>query len=239
MDTDLSSIESEKLPDKTKEEPVETTEIMSDSDDSDFIEVEQKTSPPKKSGLQVIVDTTNKLEDDLFKDIFEETPIKLEEIIKLKSDPNEKTVNEKPKNVEKVNQNQEKEVVIRREEEKPIKKIEDKLDEVRSEKSSKKVSFGMEDKIAKSQKVVAKKPKISVKELNKMKEDLRKEQQELMVEKNTKDRMGSDITTQMYQEAQVSVTGIKLSSGTSSLPSVLLRDIFTVFNRIANRHNFL
>lgn len=177
---------------------------MSDSDDSDFVEVEQKLSSPQKSGLQLIIDTSKKVEDDLFKDIFDETPIKLEEIIK-KAPDNQKTniVKDIP-----ANETQKIDEGIIKVDEKNAEKIDDKVEEIKNGDSSKKVSFDLKDnekskmKTKEKAKEVAKKPKISVQELNKMKEELRKEQQELLVEKNIKDRMGSDITTQMYQEAQ-------------------------------------
>jgi hypothetical protein len=46
--------------------------------------------------------------------------------------------------------------------------------------------------------------KLSVDQLNEMRENLRKEEAELATEKSTKERHAGSITDQMYQEAQVS-----------------------------------
>lgn len=173
------------------EKPVE---IMSDSDGSDFVEVktvesiELKNNSNSNPSLQIIIDPSKEIKDDLFSDIFDEKVDLIEE---------------KPKNNTKK--------LPLDLEISPDKKVDDILVENKQLETEKIVETQTEsvktDEIFELEvvpkKVTIQKPILTVEELNKMKNDLALEQQELIVQRNTKQRVAENITDQMYQEAQV------------------------------------
>lgn len=194
-DNDFIDVKSSEILNKTTEKISKTSdiELISESDDSDFEEVEE--TPMNKPTFSVIINRDDtKLEDDLFDDIFNVPAIesqnksetkKTVDVTKLKEIPEQKILEESETDDELI------EVVS-----------ENKIIEEKSKDSNKTVIADTDD-------ILISKPKMTIEELNKMQIELAQEQKELTAERNAKERMASDITGQMYLEAQVSVVYLK------------------------------
>lgn len=157
---------------------------ISESEDSDFVEVEadENRKINNKTSLEIVIDTKNNLDDDIFSDIFAETPSGTENS-KLEL----KTIEESTEVSSSTEEKNNSEITV----------VESRTDvEIVNEEKSNQL-----EKL--NNKIVPDKPLLTVEELNKMKSNLAQEQRQLVVERNAKERMAGNITDQMYQEAQV------------------------------------
>lgn len=157
---------------------------ISESEDSDFIEVETEENNRKidnKTSLEIVIDTKNNLDDDIFSDIFAETP----SVITEKTVSN-KTIEEIAKVSSSTEKNNNSENAL----------VESTTDvEIVNEEKNNQL-----EKL--NNKIVPDKPLLTVEELSEMKSNLAHEQRQLLTERNAKERMAGNITDQMYQEAQ-------------------------------------
>lgn len=204
---DVDVIEIDKSPVITSSTDI-ILKSSSDSDDSDFVEVSDS-----KKAFEVVIDP-NATKDDLFDDIFTENE---PEIQKQDFDQIE-IVNESDKKVPSIKPNtsldklykmqadlaeEQKELISEKSlrdclateeepkvEEEIVKKIDD-LDKIEIVNESDK-------------RLPPIKPNMSLDELYKIQTELADEQRELLSEKNLRARLATDITNQMYTEAQVS-----------------------------------
>lgn len=183
----------------------ETTIIPSESSDSseEFEEVKDEYQAKSESALQIVINPMDKLEDDLFSDIFTEKVNKASEqsednttdnIVSSTEDENKKQQHTKDV---KVSPTKDRKQIIE-EKETTISVIREMLKSVKGEASKACQSSTQKTEIA----------KVSVEELKDIQETLSEKTKELRAERSTKERMASNITDQMYQEAQV-----KLSCG--------------------------
>ncbi|XP_044266103.1 DNA excision repair protein ERCC-5 homolog [Tribolium madens] len=158
-----------------------TVEVMSDStcsDEEDFVDVDEELQTKNtigNTGMEVVIKPDEEIEDDLFKDVFEE----IEEKTEVSSS------------------------------------TEDTVKEVEKERKTEERTSGqlLKEKIEKMVKAYTKpqheekkdskaNTELTVEQLNEMRDNLRKEQTELLIEKQTKERTAGNITEQMFQEAQ-------------------------------------
>lgn len=178
-----------KQEDNTKNISADSVQVMSDSDESDFVEVNEILNKQKpetnKNLLEIVINPKENLEDDLFSDIFETNQQEIKD--QSASVP-----------VEQNNSDITKEIVTVATETEVVSSVieENKVTEHISTKHN--VNSDCTEPI-----VQPGKPKLTVEELNAIKNDLVVEQQQLIVERNTKERMAGNITDQMYHEAQV------------------------------------
>lgn len=201
----------------TTSTPEEEIQVMSDSEssnDGDFVDVDLEED---KKAMEVVIKPDEEIEDDLFKDVFEEVEKSEVTSTQEKNIEEIKVTSTQEKVIEGIKQ-----FVSTSIEESPTKSesvlvSEESFEEVRDEKSEEKkeeTSTGqrVKEKIEKLVKEYSrpreeengtKDTELTVEQLNEMRENLRKEQQELVVEKQTKERTAGNITEQMYQEAQV------------------------------------
>jgi DNA excision repair protein ERCC-5 len=223
----------------------ECFELKSDSesnDSDDFLDVEDSNVEQVKknvTSMEVVIKPDEELEDDLFKDIFDNedqaevasevssTQDKVIESIKqFVSSSREEESKKVKENIKKVVDTEadspavESIVVSDRKEECLNEASSSAIEnlEVSNDKESssaveevKSTSQTVKDKIEKLIKDYSRpkeaepdSSKLSVDQLNEMRENLRKEEAELATEKSTKERHAGSITDQMYQEAQVS-----------------------------------
>ncbi|XP_063932075.1 DNA excision repair protein ERCC-5 homolog [Zophobas morio] len=182
------------------EEPVESTtekvaevELMSESEDDDFVDVDNKENA---NTMEVVIKPDEEIEDDLFKDVFEEEQSEanvsstqdkvIEQIISLDDDEEEKKEDRE---------------ALPEKEEQTKSTSQTMMDKI--EKMIETYSKPREQKEAKEKEPEKEEsPKVSVEQLREMKENLTKEQNELIAQRSTKERLAGNITDQMCQEAQ-------------------------------------
>lgn len=165
------------------------TALNTESDSSeDFIDVpetnhEEHKSEEPKQGLKVFVKPTENLEDDIFSDIFADRPEETNTTEPISKDAENKRASEMTS------------LASSKEPSMQVQNDEIDLNHASNEH--------VDDE---SENVVAK-PEVphsfSVEQLENLRADLSKEKTELMSKQATKDRLASNITDQMYHEAQV------------------------------------
>lgn len=169
-------------------------DIMSDSDSSENFE--DVSSQNKVPNLEIVIKPTDTLDDDdLFSDIFEKNErIENNETLPTISDHEKIETQEPTKVVEPIvplpSPSKDRNQVIT-EREKTIDAIRGMLKSVKQNEALDK------------DKSDTKQVKVSVEELQEIQANLSQESKELRAERSTKERMASNITDQMYQEAQV------------------------------------
>ncbi|EFA03362.2 hypothetical protein TcasGA2_TC013347 [Tribolium castaneum] len=158
----------------------DTVEVMSDSassNDEDFVDVDEEKEKKSTNGeiaMEVVIKPDEEIEDDLFKDVFEEVEEKTE-VSSSTEDAFKEVEKEKPI------------------EERPSgQSLKDKIEKM-VQAYTKPHEENEENKAN---------TELTVEQLSEMRDNLRKEQTELLVEKQTKERTAGNITEQMFQEAQ-------------------------------------
>lgn len=158
---------------------------ISESDDSDFVEVETAENNKKidnQTSLEIVIDTKNNLDDDIFSDIFAGTPSGITE--KTVSNKTIEEIVEVSSSTEENNNSENALLLSTTDVEIANEKKTNQLEKLNNE-------------------IVLQKPLLTVEELSEMKSNLAQEQRQLIAERNSKERMAGNITDQMYQEAQV------------------------------------
>lgn len=180
-----------------KKAPAQDVEIMSDSDSDsseNFVEVKDDVSVNKEPGLEIVFKPTETLDDDLFGDIFENKEKEVIDSVETNKDvPELQLPTEISADVEK--EDQLKQSIT-------IQSPKDR-NEVIAEKQSTINTIREMLKSVKDVEPDAKSVKMSVEELKEVQANLSQESKELRAEKSAKERLASNITDQMYQEAQV------------------------------------
>lgn len=157
---------------------------ISESDDSDFVEVETAENNKKidnQTSLEIVIDTKNNLDDDIFSDIFAGTPSGITE--KTVSNKTIEEIVEVSSSTEENNNSENALLLSTTDVEIANEKKTNQLEKLNNE-------------------IVLQKPLLTVEELSEMKSNLAQEQRQLIAERNSKERMAGNITDQMYQEAQ-------------------------------------
>ncbi|CAH1183769.1 unnamed protein product [Phaedon cochleariae] len=202
-------------------EPKEVIEIVSNDDDgssdsSDFQEVSELKVD--KTPLEIVIDPNKDIDDDIFKDIFANEVITTETEI----DKNENQSNLHAKQMDKIVElpeiskisevtNEQLPMKMSSEDESNI-SMADKEEVKNMENGSRKdevvetskVNYEIDDgeKISRNIPENSKGPTLTIQEMTELKKSLQKERTDLLIEKSTKERLASNITDQMYQEAQ-------------------------------------
>ncbi|KAJ8960720.1 hypothetical protein NQ318_020012 [Aromia moschata] len=160
----------------------------------------EKKDDRKKEALEILIDPQSKPEDGLFDDIFEDKD-DVGDTSKAESAKTEilnkgatlviknklSIISETEVSIEENTKNE----AIAKEE---VQKVEESAE---MRKESKGESVTVRRQVEKIEKL-----KLSVEEMQDLQDNLRKETDQLMVEKSTRERMATNITDQMYQEAQ-------------------------------------
>lgn len=184
--TNKQSIASGSISVKTKDEIFAIAED-SDSDSSDnLIEVSNMSTTNEAASLEIVINPTDTLEDDLFSDIFDDNVKNLDRPISDNEQqlPEVITVDDSSETVKNKTE---------------IKNV--SSDEVAVEKQK---TVNVIREMLKNVKDSEKEEEVTIAELKQIQKNLSQESKELQNEKATKERMASNITDQMYQEAQVS-----------------------------------
>lgn len=163
-----------------------TSNIESDSSE-DFVDVpdpspKKNNSVEPEQGLEIVIKPTDNLEDDIFSGIFSDNT--QENMIKLIP---EKSITEPVPQVSKSPSLPEKFTQLQKQDT----DLNDTVKEHKNEESLKVIANADVPH------------RLSVEQLENLREDLLKQKDELISEHATKDRLATNITDQMYQEAQV------------------------------------
>ncbi|XP_018567912.1 DNA repair protein complementing XP-G cells homolog [Anoplophora glabripennis] len=208
---------------KATADKIDTIDLLSNGDTSssdEFEEVSEEIVSKDKNSVEIVIDPNQKLEDDdLFSDIFdrnEEIKTSISEIvIQQQSEFDGNVISEVSETKRKVSCDIEKpetEISSSRNEDSNKNSVDvvskisvpdtvEKIPDLEN-LSRETVNGTSEEKSSLHKSKELKVPNMKLDEMIKLKDNLQKEKLDILVEKSTKERMASNITDQMYQEAQ-------------------------------------
>ncbi|RZC41075.1 DNA repair protein complementing XP-G cells -like protein, partial [Asbolus verrucosus] len=209
----MSDIEEQKVSKATEdtEEKDTAIEIMSDSELSscdDFVDVEDNKEKTDVKSMEVVIKPDEEMEDDIFKDIFanedkptEEAPLssRQEEIIKQVE---ELPLEERKETTEEIVSSREETQNTDQDVKEPVSEKSDEKSGTQTLKDKIERMIKSYSKISKNSGEGTEKSELSVEQMNEMRDNLRKEEIELVTERSNKERLAGNITDQMCQEAQ-------------------------------------
>lgn len=232
--------------------------LSDDDDDSDFVEVsdpetEDVAAVPKENNtMEIVVNPDDTVDDDLFKDVFDDDSREVaatdENSVTSTSLPETNLVDSSDQKVEapitapediaeNKSESVAKDSIPDDSNESPNNLLKRLTQYINSKAKVDTVGGKLEEldaTAAKKPEIDIKKPKLTEQDLQKMKDDLKNEQINLLVERSNKERLGTNITDQMYQEAQVKHQ-IPQQSSIRCLHDIFLGITGTVRSTLHNR----
>nr|XP_023026256.1 DNA repair protein complementing XP-G cells [Leptinotarsa decemlineata] len=171
-------------------------EIFIDPDKNDdddlFGDIFKKAVEVEEEGLTVTIQPQQKVDDDLFSDVFERKVDKEKEFIPTEPKKKEPEINITNQLVTQGTSKDSTKI-------KPIES--EKTENIEVDRELIKIGPTEKEKLVEVVKEPIK-PQLTFKEMSDMRDMLQREKIDLMVEKSNKERLASNITDQMYQEAQ-------------------------------------
>lgn len=186
------------------------------SSDDEFEEVSEETVSISKDSMEIVIDPSQRLEDDIFDDIFDKKDKVKIDIFETKTIVQEKCEDNLFNDISESNKEQDENGisgVTEKKSETEMNYLEIKTNEEDAVNEKSKISTSNQNTLTVEaenfhtsnleKSIEPKIQNLKLEEMRRLKDDLQKEKIDILVEKSIKERMASNITDQMYQEAQV------------------------------------